>query len=238
VNAQTRTTDFVNAHTDELRVVLGSVLLQHSIRRGGPHVLVVVEDDGASLMDTLISSVDDVETWVTAGHRAASHALVNHISLHADDTTTYDPDAVAMAIDRELGALAPVIDGKRLGVVFSEAESTLIDAADTIVDVEYDWSQLVSDAAWSAGAHPAWNLCVYELDAIKQMADPLRMSLELIRTHDTVWTAADRAVRRNGAGSRRLLQQLRPPDTRADHWREICEKQLARISTNRTRNPE
>ena len=47
-----------------------SVLLGPSIHRAGPHVLLVVENDGAGLFGVVDSFVDDVDTWVSAGHRS------------------------------------------------------------------------------------------------------------------------------------------------------------------------
>ncbi|MCB0998127.1 MAG: hypothetical protein KDB40_02425 [Acidimicrobiales bacterium] len=100
----------------------------------------------------------------------------------------------------------------------------------SIIEAEHDWSHVVSNAVWSAGAHPAWNFCVYELDVIKRMVDPLTASLELIRTHDAVWTARDDILVTKGSGQLRLLQRLRPAGMPVHHWRQVCEKQLARTS--------
>jgi len=206
------------------------VLLRPSLRRPGPHVLWVVEDDGASMFDVAKSFVKDVDVWVSAGSRGDTAEPVNHIRLHSDDATSYDRDQVAAAIDGGLAAMAPQIDGQRLGLVFSEHDSVLLGATDAVLDVEHEWSALVGQAAWSAGAQPAWTLCVYELEVLRQMTDPLDACLDLMRSHDTIWTSKGRTLHRNRAASMRVLQRMRPPRTRADDWRRVCTRQLDRVS--------
>jgi transcriptional regulator with XRE-family HTH domain len=208
-----------------------AALLAPSVHRSGPHVLLVVEDDGASLFGVAKSFAADVDTWVTAGHRRDTAEADHHIALHLDASGPYDHGEVALAIDHGLATLSPVIDGQRLGLIFSEDPSVLIEETAAVLDAEHDWSAMVSRAACSAGARSAWNLCVYELDVLRQMTDPLAASLELIRSHDTVWTTSGSSLHRNRAASMRLLQHLRPPRTSAEHWRQICTKQLDRIST-------
>ncbi|MFM7253170.1 MAG: helix-turn-helix domain-containing protein [Ilumatobacteraceae bacterium] len=208
------------------------LLVAGAVRTSGPHVLVVAEDDGASLLDALVASVGDVDAWVTAGQRADLRGRHEHVTLHADDAQIYDPQAVALAVEQELLGFVSTIEGQRLAMVFSESASMLTEATASILDAEHSWSHMVSNAVWSAGAHPAWNFCVYELDTIKRMADPLTASLELIRTHDEVWTARNSTLVKKGSGRLRLLQHLRPPGTPTHHWREICDKQLARLSAN------
>lgn len=224
-----------------LASALGSepaALLEPSVHRSGPHVLLVVEDDGASLFDVAKSFIADqgdaadaagVDSWVTAGHRRDMAEADHHIPLHLG-AGPYDRAEVARAIDHGLATLGPVIDGRRLGLIFSEDPSVLIDEAAAVLAAEHDWSAMVGRAVCAAGARPAWNLCVYELDVLRQMADPFAASLELIQSHDAVWTTCGSSLHRNRAASMRLLRHLRPPRTSAEHWRQICTKQLDRIS--------
>jgi len=204
-----------------------TALVARAVREGGPHILCVAEDSAESLLISLIAAIDDVDTWVTAGERCNPMGRFEHLSFHAGDASAFDAQAVAMAIEEELLGLGTTIEGRRLGMVFSES-TILTETTDAILEVEHDWSRMVSNAVWTAGAHPAWNVCVYELATIQQMTDPLAACLELIHTHDAVWTARDNALETKDGGQFRLLQHLRPAGMGRRQWREQCERELAR----------
>ena len=225
------TIDLVVRLASALRVE-PTALLAPFMHRSGPHVLVVVEDDGAGLFEAATALADGVDTWVSAGHRRSPAGPARHIELHGDQAATYDAEAVDAALRGGLAALGPAVNGERVGIVFSESPSVLLDDTEAVLHAEHRWSAMVGDAVCAAGGRPAWNLCVYELDVLRRMADPFAASLDLIRSHDTVWTTNGTAVRRHRAASMRLLQHFRPEHTRADHWRQVCRKQLDRIAAN------
>lgn len=207
-----------------------TALVARAVRESGPHILCVAEDSAESLLTSLFATIDDVDTWVTAGERCDPMGRHEHLSLHAGDASAFDAQAVALAIEEELLGLGTTIEGRRLAMVFSEPESILAEATDAILAVEHDWSRMVSNAVWTAGAHPAWNVCVYELAAIQQMTDPLAACLDLIRTHDAVWTARGDALETQDGGQFRLLQHLRPAGMARRQWHEQCERALAHQS--------
>lgn len=190
-----------------------AVLLDPSLRRSGPHVLVIVEDDGDGLFELLHSRLGNVDGWVSAGNRKATPAG-HHIRLHDGRPSSYRRERIAASIHDGLAELAPTLHGQRVGMVFSETPSVLLHATDAVMAVEGEWCELVADAVRAAGAEPAWNLCVYELDVLRQMPDPIATSTQLIGCHDTVWCTRGNSVLRDRAAASRLFEQLHPPTTR------------------------
>ncbi len=189
-----------------------TVLLASALRRSGPHVLVVVEDDGEQLFEVLRSQVGDVDTWVSAGHRHT--AEWPHVALHDGHAESYDRGSVGAALRTGLSMLTPEIGGRRVGLVFSESPAILRKATGTVLALEHDWCDLVANRLRSTGAELAWNLCVYELDVLGQLDDPCAVGDELIATHDMVWCTRGRTVtrgRRAAAGLQIHLREARRP---------------------------
>lgn len=209
-----------------------SVLIAGSLLRSGPHVLVVVEDETALLSPAARSVAGDVDLWVSAGARTDPSAFAAHLPLRPDADAPYDLAEIGPTIDRGVAGIDPAVEGRRLGLVFSETPSVLVDETDAVLAAEREWSAMVSRSVWAAGAHPAWNLCVYELDVLRRTADPFAASLDLIRSHDTVWMTSGTKLHRERAASMRLLQQLRPNGAAAAEWRRFCSGELDRISAN------
>jgi transcriptional regulator with XRE-family HTH domain len=205
-------------------------LLEPALRRAGPHVLLVVEDDGEGLFDAARSAIRDVDLWVSAGRRRDPDHPRPHLSLCSGTGDRYDRDQVAAGLQADLAALNPLVDGRRLGLVFSEREEVLLAATEDVLEIEQVWSAMVGRAVWSAGAHPAWTLCVYELDVLQRMGDPVAASLDLMSSHDRVWTTKRRTVHRGRTACTRVLRPMRPPGTRADHWREVCARHIDRLA--------
>jgi transcriptional regulator with XRE-family HTH domain len=209
-----------------------SALLEPALRRAGPHVLLVVEDDGEGLFDAAQSAIRDVDLWVSAGRRRDPRHPGPHLSLSVGPRHRYDRNQVAAGLEGDLAALAPVVDGQRLGLVFSEREEVLLSATENVLEVEHEWSAIVGRAVWSAGAHPAWTLCVYELDVLQQMGDPVAASLDLMGSHDQVWTTKGRTVHRGRTACTRVLKRMRPPGTPTDHWRAECARHVDRLASH------
>ena len=93
-------------------------------------------------------------------------------------------------------------------MVFSETPSVLLGATDTMLALEHEWCDLVSESVRAAGAEPAWNLCVYELEVLQRMADPVATGNDLISSHDTVWCSRGSSLLRDRAAASRLFDLL------------------------------
>lgn len=185
-------------------------LLASAWRSTGPHVLVVIEHDVDSPFDVLSAATDAVDLWVSAGHRRAAPGSL-HVSLHDDEPTAYGRDTVEKALATGLAALTPAVDGQRLGLIFSESDSILLDATDTVLELEHGWCELTDRQVRAAGAQTAWNLCLYDLDVLRRMVDPVSTSQSLIASHDTVWTLDGRTLRRDRPAAKRLLELVGAP---------------------------
>ena len=224
--------------TVDVLVRLASALQLHpvdmlggSLLVAGPHILYVVDGDGGEVFDTARVQEPDVDVWVSAGRRRDPAGALPHIAIHPPGDVDYRSDCVSAVIRRDLNGLGPVVEGLRVGVVFSDDDSTLLGARERLLSIEHDWPAIVSSAAWAASALSATAVCVYELDVLQRMESPLDATLELIGSHDTVWLSNGRTTCRGRSASLRVLQSLRPPRTRADEWRRSCVRHLGRVGT-------
>ena len=120
--------------------------------------------------------------------------------------------------------------GRRVGLAFSEPDSVLLGSTDEVLKAEHDWKAMVSRSLWAVDAEPTATLCVYELEVVRRMPDPLEASLDLIRSHDSVWTVNGEKTSRGRRAAMRLLQGVRPPERRADEWRLACARHLDRLT--------
>ncbi len=208
-----------------------AVLLQAALKRSGRHVLCVVEDATVSPLQIAAATAPDVDTWVWVGAPLATDnsALPAHrrIDLRRDRAGPYDSTAISDAVGRELRMLAPPA-GERLGLVFAETTSaiSLMDVT-AVLDFEHSWSDVVTRAAWSVGAHATWNVCVYDLDSLHRLADPLASSVDLLRSHDEYWVAGEARVRTGRSAALRLLRQVKPTSVGVVAWRKHSTDLLA-----------
>lgn len=207
-----------------------SELLHSSLRRSGPHVLLVVEGSDAYKLEAAISQVEDVGMWITAGEQTAFAGRWPHIDLHSTDKPGYALDTITAALRRGLSGLSSQATDRRVGLVFSESDSVLLGSTDEVLAAEHRWKTMVSRSVWAVDAEPTATVCVYELDVVRRMQDPLAASLDLIRSHDSVWALDGERTSRGRRGAMRLLQGVRPPGRRADEWRLACTQQLDRLA--------
>jgi len=207
-----------------------SELLQSSLRRSGPHVLLVTEGAGTVELEAVISQVEGVGMWITAGERTDLGGRWPHIDLHSTDEPGYALDTIAVELRRGLSDLSSQATGRRVGLVFSEPDSVLLGSTEEVLAVEHHWKAMVSRSLWAVDAEPTATLCVYELEVVRRMQDPLEASLDLIRSHDSVWTVSGERTSRGRRAAMRLLQGVRPPERRADEWRLACTQHLDRLT--------
>ena len=112
-----------------------------------------------------------------------------------------------------------------MGLVFAETSDVMsaLDDPLTVIAFEHQWAEIVTDAAASVGAHAAWNVCVYEIGALKALEDPVDAALELMRSHDTLWAARRSEVANGASAARRILGRLRPATVTRGAWRTTSE---------------
>ena len=199
-------------------------LLDAALRRAGRHVLLVLEDVSRSPLTHVHRACgDDRLRWIWAASapdeprpRAAAH----HIDLRRNRARAYDPQAIARSLEHELAALGDAIHGEQLGLVFAETSAVMagLDDPDVIIRFEHAWHDVVTSATDRAGAHTAWNVCVYELEALIGLGNPIDATLDLIRSHDAVWLGRRNTVLSGADAARRVLQHMRPDLVDRDDW--------------------
>jgi transcriptional regulator with XRE-family HTH domain len=211
-------------------------LFATAISPDGRHALLVLEDHHHSPLDRARRAASSpVDRWVVAAPAAASAdaaAPADHvISLRRPRPPAYDSALTARSLAAALGDLGDEIRDRQLGLVFADTSQVMsaVDDPNHILRFEQQWSEVVSTAAAAAGAHAAWNVCVYDLTAIRGLDDPVNAALQLLHSHDTVWAARGDSVSRGRPAARRLLRMLRPPDAVAGSWNAAVEQLLLQI---------
>ena len=211
-----------------------AVLFSSALRRVGRHALLVVEDAERSPLEHArhVTQVTHggPDTWVVAGSspdaRGTATAEHRSIQLHRDSPKGFEPAMIAASLRDELQRLGPELDARSVGLVFAETSHVMsaLDDPVVVIDFERDWGDIVTGAATAVGAHAAWNVCVYEIDALKALNDPIDSVLELIRSHDTLWAARRSEVATGASAARRILGLLRPASVTRGAWRTTSER--------------
>lgn len=204
-------------------------LLESSLRHAGPHVLLVTTAPDCDAMGFARSKFAEVDVWLSAGADVGERPG-EHIDLHPDGDVEYRLEDVAAALHTGLTDLRKSVKDRRVGLVFSESDATLLGSTEAVLEAEHHWHQMVSRSAWAAQAEPATTVCTYDLDTVSRMADPLAAGLHLIQSHDEVYLTSGQRTARGRTASMRLLQSFRPPGTRADDWRRTCAGHLDRLT--------
>lgn len=196
-----------------------------AVRHAGRHVLLVVDDDRRSpLAHAQDAASSAVQTWVLASSspandnpRADAH---RSISLRRRTNQAYDTSMVDSSLESELRRLGPAIQGQQLGLVFAETSDIMLSLDDprTILSFEHRWADVVRRAATKAGATAAFNVCVYERAALTALGDSVDATLDLMRSHDTVWLARRDRVIEGKPAARQILERLRPPTVSKTAW--------------------
>jgi transcriptional regulator with XRE-family HTH domain len=200
------------------------VLVASGLRSAGRHVLCVVEDARLPIVNRLRDLAGrSVDTWVAA--RPAGGSVVadgsHPLRLRRGVSSAYEPTAIAASLGRELKRLAPVIDGANIGCVFAEMSEvmTTLEDARSVIAFEDSWDAVVANAAAKFGAHAEWNVCVYEISALRALPDPVGSVTSLVRTHDTVLAFGQDRVATGSRSVRHIVAQLRPPTQSVRAWR-------------------
>jgi transcriptional regulator with XRE-family HTH domain len=198
-------------------------LVGSALRRSPRHVLLVLDADHRHPMSHVREFTrDDPDAWVWASSasgdtpRAASH----RIDLRRDSEGAYRPDHITRSLQRELRALAPELGNRTIGLVLPETSSVMasIDDPGTVLGFEARWGDIVARAAESVGAHAAWNVCVYEVGALRGLHDPVEATLGLIADHDAVWSAGRTRSATGPDAAEHILERLRPAGTDSGEW--------------------
>ncbi len=200
-------------------------LFEQSMRPAGRHVLLVVDDANQPMLDSVRSLTGDrTATWVAADAAREPHALP--LRLRRNKRTRYERTVIEASLHGELARLAPLITGHDVGFVFAEmsAVMTALHNPEELIDFEHRWAEVVATAAANVGAHAAWNVCVYEIDALRALPDPIAATLELVRSHDTVWSIDHNRVSVGAKGVRRIAERLRPEGSSARSWQSVTNR--------------
>jgi transcriptional regulator with XRE-family HTH domain len=209
-------------------------LFAGSLRPAPRHVLLVVEDRERTPVEHVRAAAGaESDRWVWAASsakgRSAGAAADHAIDLHRDGTAAYVPERVSRSLDDELARIAGAISGSNVGFVFADTSAVMSTLADpgVVVAFEHAWADVVSVAARRQGARATFNVCVYELDALRRLPDAVATAVDLVRSHDAVWSARGARVVGGAAATRRVLESLRPrPFTRSE-WRDRVDELVA-----------
>ena len=197
-----------------------TALFAASLRYPARHVLHIIEFPGkqSSLDLARDAATTPVDAWIwsTAKASGAPDGAPVHdsIRLHLQRDRAYKPERIVDVMKRELAALNGVRPGElgrqRLGLVFDEMSEVMrtVTDPDAVIAFEANWAQTVEAAVNTIGARVAWNVCVYELAALRRLSDPAGAAQSLLRSHDTVWFSHARGRATGDAAARRLLRRL------------------------------
>lgn len=215
-------------------------LFAAAVRPIGRHALLVVDDHQRPAIEHVQRLTGgSIDCWISATPadvpQPVDAAGIHSISLRRDPRRLYEPEMIAASLARELQRHAAGLEGQSIGLVFAEMSAIMstIDDPLEVVAFEHQWADVVTDAACTVGAHAAWNVCVYELDALTALDDPVSAAVDLMRNHDSVWAARGRRVATGAAGARRVLEHLRPDATSQRAWRTTTAQLVADLAERR-----
>ena len=195
-------------------------------------MLLVIDGSVGSPLDTVAGHTAGSTQWVLAGSSASRHRATRrpHRSIHLRryGSGGYDPTAIAAALNRELAALCAEKPEETIGLVFADTSEVMasLDDPTPLIDFEREWADVAAGAAWSAGTHAIWNVCVYQVGALRDLAHPVATSLDLISHHDDVWVSTGCRFVHGRAGRLRMLHHMKPSGTAASVWRRTTSQLL------------
>ncbi len=212
-------------------------LFSAALRQVARHVLLVVEDDQQSPLEHARSVTQSrVDSWILAASspekQLAASDGQHSINLRRDRPQAYEPELIVRSLSHELEHLGGALDGRHVGLVFADTSDVMskLDDPRTMISFEHRWADVVTGAVSAVGAHAAWNICVYELEALRALADPIEVTLDLMRSHDTSWAARGRQVTTGADGPRRILEQLQPPGIARSVWRTTTKRLIEELA--------
>jgi hypothetical protein len=126
-----------------------------------------------------------------------------------------------------------VVEGANIGLVFSEMSEVMakIDNPSVVISFEDSWATVVANAAAKVGAHAEWNVCVYEIAALRALPDPVAAAVSLVRTHDTVLDFHQDRIGVGQRGVRQIVTHLRPANHTVRSWRATTDRIVADLDT-------
>lgn len=200
-----------------------ATLLSAAVRRSARHVVLVLDSDHRHPLSHAREFAGDNDSqwvWASSQSNGVPRAAHHHIDLRRERDGDYRPADIARSLHRELRGLGHDIAGQRLGLVFPETGAVMatIDHPGTVLEFERGWGEVVSEAAIAANSHAAWNVCVYEVQVLRGLDDPVAAFLELVRSHDAVWAAGRRQRSAGADAALHVLERLRPPGADTAHW--------------------
>lgn len=199
-------------------------LFSQSMRDVGRHTLLVTDDAPASAVQVARRRVGrGLDAWVVARTGGADDDTLSIDLRRGADR--YRPAAITAALATELRRLAPAVAGRHIGLVFAETSAVMsnLDDPATIFDFEHRWGEVVGTAASAVGAHPAYNVCVYESGALAHLASPIDAVVDLLRSHDEVWSVRHGRLVTGADAARQVLGRLRPTGRGASAWRHTVD---------------
>jgi transcriptional regulator with XRE-family HTH domain len=212
-------------------------LIADGLRAASRHALLVVDDARRPVVDAMRKLAGPaVDAWIAARPTSAprlpsdgSHT----VQLRTNLKRPYQPTSIAASLNRELKRLAPVIDGATVGLVFAEMSEVMATLKDpsSVIAFEDSWARVVANAAARVGARAEWNVCVYEIAALRALPDPVGAAVSLMRTHDTVLAIHNDRMVSGHSGVRRIVSELRPPTESVRVWRATTDRVIADLAS-------
>jgi len=214
--------DVVARLADALGLTLPG-LVETALRRSSKHVLLVLDNNHRHPLSHVRElSGDTTSDWVWASSQPGDRprAAAHRIDLRRNSPGDYRPDEIEQALRSELASLTHGTPGLRLGLVFPETSKvmTSIDDPSTVLEFERGWGDVVSRAAADTGSHASWNVCVYDIAALRGLDEPVQSTLDLFRNHDTVWSAGRDRSSTGRTAAMHVLERLRPVGTDPRTW--------------------
>lgn len=185
-------------------------LLRRSLRQRARHVLLVVDHPHTAAMKAATRFArHDVDQWVWASSSGHTPAEAPHrIDLRRSARRGYRPADIARSLERELQTIEPSSAADRLGLVFADTSSVMCALPDpsVVTDFEHGWADVVDTAVTANGLTAAVNVCVYRFDDLRSLPEPVDATLDIIRSHDTVWSAHGRHLACGDAAVQQVLR--------------------------------
>jgi transcriptional regulator with XRE-family HTH domain len=193
------------------------------------HVLVVADNATSPVALIRRAAADPQIEWLVAAD--STRVGWPEPSIHPRrGQQRYDSAAVTGQLTTELSHHHTASQAA-LGLVFADTSRVMTTLAGvaTILELEHRWAGLVDRAAVAAGCRVRWIACVYQLDALGALSDPLAAVTDLLRSHDDVWFLRRRRLSTGWPAARAVLEGVRPPGKDPGPWATATTRALAEL---------
>jgi transcriptional regulator with XRE-family HTH domain len=190
------------------------LLFRKSTRLRHQHVLLIADEPMVGSMAAIMRAASPgVTTWLATSPNQSveDDNRLLPIRLHApsirrDRTYHYDSVRVERKLQNELRRHGALLAGAEVGLVFDEMSTVMaaLDDPNVILHEERRWAEKVNAAASEVGAHAVWNICVYDVDALRSLPNPIEATNGLIESHDQVWHIRGRQLTKKQGALRNL----------------------------------